>query len=162
MNSRTQARIAVLAVVAVMCAAAAADYVTRREFEVLKLRVGQLEVTCARLQAKVAAVPASGTATGALPPGSRPAVSPAGGLTQGRYSRVGAGHWVKEVVKGGAAVVLEDGSLWEVEGSASTQTALWRPRQGITVAPRATGQMPYTLINADTGQAVGAKLVGRR
>lgn len=57
------------------------------------------------------------------------------------------GHWVQSVSGGGAIVVLEDGSVWEVDLVDKLDTTLWLPTEGILVCGS-------TLINTDNGDKV--------
>lgn len=41
------------------------------------------------------------------------------------------GHWVKSVSSDGAIVILEDGSVWEIDPSDQADTALWLPTTNI-------------------------------
>ena len=56
------------------------------------------------------------------------------------------GHWISEVVNDGAVVVLQDGSMWRVDGIDQIDTALWLPLTSIAVCD---GNM---LINTDDGE----------
>jgi hypothetical protein len=37
------------------------------------------------------------------------------------------GHWIQSVSSDGAIVILEDGSVWEINPSDQVDTALWLP-----------------------------------
>lgn len=41
------------------------------------------------------------------------------------------GHWVQSVSSDGAIVILEDGSVWEIDPTDRVDTALWLPTTNI-------------------------------
>ena len=41
------------------------------------------------------------------------------------------GHWIQSVSSDGAIVILEDGSVWEIDPSDQVDTALWLPTTNI-------------------------------
>lgn len=58
------------------------------------------------------------------------------------------GHWVQSVADGGTIVILENGSVWEVDIVNQIDTALWLPTEDIILC---AGSM----INTDNGEKVG-------
>ncbi len=59
------------------------------------------------------------------------------------------GHWVKSVSSDGEIVVLEDGSVWQVDGVDAIYSALWLPTTNIVACDD-------KLINTDDGETVEA------
>jgi hypothetical protein len=59
------------------------------------------------------------------------------------------GHWVQSVTGDGDIVVLEDGSVWQIQGGDQIDTALWLPTSSIVACP-------YKLINTDDGESADA------
>jgi len=60
------------------------------------------------------------------------------------------GHWVKSVSSDGAVVILEDGSVWEIDEIDRIDTRLWLPTTNITACDD-------KLINTDDKEVVDAK-----
>jgi hypothetical protein len=60
-----------------------------------------------------------------------------------------SGHWVDSVAADGQIVILEDGSVWQIEAGDEINTALWLPTTDITVC---AGR----LINTDDEEVAGA------
>jgi hypothetical protein len=85
------------------------------------------------------------------------------GAPLGSYGAVGGGHWIKSKGNNGALIVLEDGSMWEIQSLDRIDTALWLPITNITVveASSPVGEYRYTLINKDDGEKALAKYLGR-
>jgi hypothetical protein len=88
---------------------------------------------------------------------------PIPGGTPAAYGGIGPGHWVMRVSSGGRVVLLEDGSLWEIQAADRAQTGIWRPTSDITVtaARTPTGDCKYVLFNKDHGDTVVAKFLGK-
>lgn len=59
------------------------------------------------------------------------------------------GHWVKSVSSDGEIVVLEDGSVWQVDSADAIDSALWLPTTNIVACDD-------KLINTDDGETVEA------
>ena len=70
-------------------------------------------------------------------------------LADGVKAECESGHWVRSVTPDGTIVVLEDGSVWEIDSPDSVMTMLWLPTTEIVVCGD-------RLINADDGEAVRA------
>jgi len=85
------------------------------------------------------------------------------GGTPAAYGGIGSGHWVMKVSSGGRVVLLEDGSLWEIQAADRAQTGIWRPMSDITVtvARTSTGDYKYALFNKDHGDTVVARFLGK-
>jgi hypothetical protein len=60
-----------------------------------------------------------------------------------------SGHWVSSISNGGEIVILEDGSVWQVDSIDTIDTSLWLPTEEITVC---NGN---TMINTDNSDKVG-------
>lgn len=63
-----------------------------------------------------------------------------------------SGHWVKSKSMDGKIVVLENGTVWQINPINTIDSALWLPTENIIIC---NGM----LINSDTGDKVGAKLL---
>lgn len=59
------------------------------------------------------------------------------------------GHWIKSVSSDGEIVVLEDGSVWQVDSTDAIDSALWLPTTNIVACDD-------KLINTDDGETVEA------
>ena len=82
----------------------------------------------------------------------------------GLYMGVGSGHWISKNIDSGAFIILEDGSLWEVDTMEKINTMLWLPISNITVVESSNGSLgyDYLLINTDDGEKAHAKYMGRK
>jgi hypothetical protein len=59
------------------------------------------------------------------------------------------GHWIKSVSSDGEIVLLEDGSVWQVDSADAIDSALWLPTTNIVACDD-------KLINTDDGETVEA------
>lgn len=59
------------------------------------------------------------------------------------------GHWISSVSNGGEIIVLEDGSVWQVDSIDTIDTMLWLPTENVIVCDE------ITMINTDNGEKVG-------
>ena len=59
------------------------------------------------------------------------------------YSGSGGGHWIKSKADNGAIVILEDGSMWEINSLDRIETALWLPISNVTIL-RASSPLEIT------------------
>ncbi len=77
---------------------------------------------------------------------------------------VGGRHWIKKNIDRGAYILLEDGSLWEVDRFEKLNAMLWLPMSNITIAESSRGNFgyDYLLINTDDGESVHAKPIARQ
>jgi len=73
------------------------------------------------------------------------------------YSGTGGGHWISKNIDGGRYILLEDGSLWEIDAYYTIDTGLWLPVSEITVIENGIN---YLLINTDDGEKAEAKFIG--
>lgn len=60
-----------------------------------------------------------------------------------------SGHWVKSVQADGKIVILEDGSVWEIDDGDTADTETWVPQTEIVVCDD-------KLINTDDDETVDA------
>jgi len=63
-----------------------------------------------------------------------------------------SGHWVKSVQDDGKIVILEDGSVWEIDDGDTADTATWLPQTEIVICDD-------KLINTDDDETVDAKKI---
>lgn len=59
------------------------------------------------------------------------------------------GHWIRSVSSDGEIVVLEDGSVWQVDAADAIDSSLWLPMTNIVACDD-------KLINTDDGETVEA------
>lgn len=78
------------------------------------------------------------------------------------YAGIGGRHWIREATPGAGIIVLEDGSVWEVNPMGRITTCLWLPTARITVLENPTGFLPYLLVNTDQGEKAEAKYIGQQ
>lgn len=90
-----------------------------------------------------------------------PVVSKGGGGKV--YAGVGGGHWIKKNVDSGTYMILEDGSLWQIDPLDKIDAMLWLPISNITVTESSSGSLgfDYLLINTDDGEKAHAKYIGK-
>ena len=74
-----------------------------------------------------------------------------------------AGHSIQSTSNSGSIIVLEDGSMWEINAMDRIDTALWLPITDITVlrASSRIGECKYVLVNKDDGEKALAKYLGK-
>ena len=80
------------------------------------------------------------------------------------YAGVGGKHWVKKNIDSGTMMLLEDGSLWEIDPFDKINAMLWLPISNITVIESSSGTpgYDYFLINTDDGEKAHAKYIGKQ
>jgi hypothetical protein len=88
--------------------------------------------------------------------------SPASGAAS--YTGGSGGHWIKSKANNGAIIILEDGSMWEINSLDRIDTALWLPISNVTIlkASSPVGDYKYTLVNTDDGEKALAKYLGKQ
>lgn len=93
---------------------------------------------------------------GPAPKGSSPAPA--------TYTGGGGGHWIKAKADNGAIIILEDGSMWEINSLDRIDAALWLPISNVTIlkASSPVGGYKYMLINTDDGEKALAKYLGKQ
>jgi len=91
----------------------------------------------------------------------KPAANSPGSAT---YAGSSGGHWINSNAGNGAMIILEDGSVWEINSLDRIDTALWLPISNVTVlkASSPVGDYKYTLINTDDGEKALAKFLGKQ
>ena len=82
----------------------------------------------------------------------------------GIYSGAGSGHWIEENVDSGTILILEDGSLWQIDPIDKIDAMLWLLITDITVVASSDGSSgyDYLLINTDDGEKAHAKYLGNK
>lgn len=55
------------------------------------------------------------------------------GSTPSTYVGNSGGHWIKSKADNGGILILEDGSMWEINSLDRIDTSLWLPITNITV-----------------------------
>jgi hypothetical protein len=78
------------------------------------------------------------------------------------YLGVGSGHWMTEKTDDGAVVILEDGSIWQIDPMDRLDTSLWLPPSEIAVIETNNSPMSYLLVNTDDGEKATACLLSTR
>ena len=80
------------------------------------------------------------------------------------YLGSSGGHWIKSKVDDGAMIILEDGSMWQIDSVDRVDTALWLPITNVIVlkASSPIGEYKYMLINTDDGEKALAKFLGKQ
>lgn len=81
-----------------------------------------------------------------------------------QYSGVSSGHWVQENVDSGTMMILEDGSIWQIDPIDKIDAMLWLPISNITIVISDKGSpgYDYLLINTDDGEKAHAKYLGSK
>jgi hypothetical protein len=83
----------------------------------------------------------------------------------GRRSYAGGagGHWIKKNVDSGTYMILEDGSLWQIDPLDKIDAMLWLPISNIRITKSTSGSpgFDYLLINTDDGEKAHAKYMGQ-
>ena len=75
------------------------------------------------------------------------------------YAGLKQGHAVKEVRAGGACVLLDDDSLWQVYEGFVFRSQAWQCDEMITVKTNKNAQYPYKLINIHRNESVEVALL---
>jgi hypothetical protein len=76
------------------------------------------------------------------------------------YTGLNLKHWVAKLSDGGKVVVLDDGSIWEINPSYRSRTMVWVVAQEIMVTTGFNPQYPYQLANAMTSEVVEGRYKG--
>lgn len=86
------------------------------------------------------------------------------GHSPGSYSGVGSGHWIQENMDGGAIILLEDGSLWQIDPIDKIYAMLWLPISNVSIFTSSDGSpgYEYLLVNVDDDEKVHARYLGNR
>jgi hypothetical protein len=77
--------------------------------------------------------------------------------------RLGGGHWLKKNIDDGSLLLLDDGSIWEVQRLDRLDSRFWLEFTSITIAESTDGLLGYDflLINTDDGEKVHAKFISK-
>jgi len=78
------------------------------------------------------------------------------------YAAVGGGHWVRKKIDSGRIILLEDGSLWQINSIDRIDTMLWLPTENIAVLEISGYVGAYRLVNSDAGDDVLAIYIGKQ
>jgi hypothetical protein len=86
------------------------------------------------------------------------------GPSTATYTGSSGGHLIKSKAANGALIILEDGSMWEINSLDRINTALWLPISDVTIlkANSPVGDYKCTLINTDDGEKALAKYMGKQ
>ena len=91
---------------------------------------------------------------------------PEGKLRSSIYQYPGgsSGHWIQENINSGSMIVLEDGSIWQIDPLDKIEAMLWLPISNITIIISNNGSLGYgyLLINTDDGEMAHAKYLGSK
>lgn len=73
------------------------------------------------------------------------------------------GHWIQEISSNGKFILLEDGSIWEVDDVDQVFTSIWLPvTEVVIVARRYKGVVLYEMLNTDDGESAFVRFAGVR
>ncbi len=83
--------------------------------------------------------------------------------TSGGYAGIGGGHFIKDKLRNGELIVLEDRSVWKMDPIDKTISRLWLRLSEIIVKESSGGLAgyDYVLINTDDGEKAFARYVGQ-
>jgi hypothetical protein len=79
----------------------------------------------------------------------------------GIYSDVDNEHYI-ESNSSGSMIVLDDGSIWDIDPVDKMISALWKYEAIITVTSTSGGKYEYVLNNSEDGKKVRANYIGKR
>ena len=119
--------------------------------------------TATEVTAPAATVAAKKQARAFDPSTAKPVAAPASIASAKKrvYADEGGEHWIDKNIDDGEMLLLEDGSLWEVEPGDTIDAMLWLPTSDITVLRSDKGSpgYDYMLVNTDDGEKVHAKFL---
>jgi len=78
----------------------------------------------------------------------------------GVYNDDGKEHYVDGNYNGGGTLVLDNGSMWEIDPVDKLVTALWKNEAVITISTSNGGKYDYLLSNSEDGKEVHANFLG--
>jgi hypothetical protein len=87
-------------------------------------------------------------------------VAPPTNSSPQNYISINVKHWVGKLSDGGKTVVLEDGSVWEINPVYRSRTLVWAIAQEIVVTTGLNPQYPYQLTNGVTKDVVEGRYTG--
>jgi len=81
-----------------------------------------------------------------------------------QYAGGSSCHWIQENIDSGTMMILEDGSIWQIDPIDKIDAMLWLPISNITIVLSDQGSPGYyyLLINTDDGEKAHAKYLGSR
>lgn len=84
--------------------------------------------------------------------------------SQTSYAGGSSGHWIQENINSGSIILLEDGSLWQIDPMDKTNAMLWLPISNITIVAsrNASPGYDFLLINTDDHEEAHAKYIGKK
>ena len=80
----------------------------------------------------------------------------------GVYSDGGIEHHIEANYNSGSTIVLDDGSMWDIDQADNIIAALWKFSAIITVSSNNAGQYDYVLSNSEDGKEVRANFIGKK
>jgi len=80
----------------------------------------------------------------------------------GVYSDEGAEHHVEANYNSGASIVLDNGSMWDIDPADQIIAALWKFSAIITVSSNNVGKYDYVLSDSESGKEVRANFIGKK
>jgi hypothetical protein len=80
----------------------------------------------------------------------------------GIYTDEGTEHHVEGNNSNGSMIVLDDGSMWDIDPADNIITALWKYNAIITVSSTNGGKYDYVLSNSEDGKDIHANFIGER
>jgi hypothetical protein len=103
---------------------------------------------------------ASGSRLPAPPPSADSGIRPAQAAQPPSNYPIASQHWIKRVIEHGELIVLEDGTIWQINQLDRINTMLWLPIDNIQIVE---GDLVghYVLVNTSQKQNAGGVLVGR-
>jgi hypothetical protein len=89
-----------------------------------------------------------------------PVVAPPANSSAQNYAGINLKHWIAKLSDGGKGVVLEDGSIWEINPGYWSRTTIWAITQEIVVTTGFDPQYPYQLANGVTKEVAPGRYTG--
>jgi hypothetical protein len=80
----------------------------------------------------------------------------------GAYSDGGSEHRLEGNHTNGSTIILDNGSIWDIDPVDQMIAALWDSNASITVSSTNGGKYDYVLANSDDGKKVHANFVGQK
>lgn len=80
----------------------------------------------------------------------------------GVYSDGGAEHRIEGNYNSGSRIVLDDGSMWDIDPADKIIAALWKFSASITVSSSNVGQYDYVMSDSESGKKVRANFLGKK
>jgi hypothetical protein len=80
----------------------------------------------------------------------------------GIYDNEGKEHYIEGNYNRGSMIVLDDGSMWDIDPVDTMIAALWDNSAVITVSSTTAGKYEYVLSNSEDGKDVRANFIGKK